>query len=326
MAGIYLFIFLILLASHTGRPESLSYVPPIQENCISCHGDLIKNQVIHPGLEKICDVCHTSTGDEHPKKNIKGFVLSEKLPGLCFSCHTDFQEHIDAYTSVHSPVKEGLSCINCHNPHSSPEKKLLLNGTNDLCLKCHNKTIVKDSTRFRNINQILYKAKSIHPPVEIGGCVNCHNPHFSEKRALLIGNFPSEQYLKATTDNLELCFMCHDTDLLEKQTTESGTNFRNGKLNLHFIHVSGEKGRNCTMCHDVHGAVNYRLIVDKLKFGSWEMKINFSLTANGGSCLTACHNERSYDRAIPEQPVPTKTEQKQSPVSKSATQETTKLR
>ena len=268
------------------------------EDCITCHSDLMKNKYIHPELATMCDVCHSPTGEVHPKQSVKGFILSEKLPVLCYNCHSEFQEKADKYPIVHNPIKDQVSCLNCHNPHSSPEIKLINNGINDLCLKCHNQTIKNDSIKIRNVGQILSRAKSIHPPIEQGGCVNCHNPHFSEKRALLIGNFPSGQYVKATDDAFELCFMCHDSDLLNAKNTEFGTSFRNGTANLHFIHVKSDKGRNCTMCHNVHGAGNARLINDKLQFGRWEMKINFSVSDNGGSCLTACHSEKKYDRTI----------------------------
>lgn len=305
MNGIYLILMIILLAAPERDRLTVSDGPGKAE-CITCHGDLIKNSVVHPELATTCDICHTSTGEEHPRASIKGFRLTEKLPVLCFNCHSDFQEHIEAYVSVHGAVTDSVSCLNCHNAHSSPEKRLLKTGNNDLCLRCHDKTITTDSTRIRNIKQTLSRAKSLHPPVEAGGCVSCHNPHFSEKRRLLIGNFSSEQYVKPTADNFELCLMCHDTDLLEAGTTEFGTSFRNGTKNLHFVHVNGDKGRNCTMCHDVHGAVNDRLIVDRLKFGSWEMKIDFKTTGNGGTCLTACHIEKTYDRTIPKKPVPVK--------------------
>jgi predicted CXXCH cytochrome family protein len=288
-------IFIVLLFIR------LSLVEPVphsgqEQDCLSCHGNLVRDTVVHPELATTCDICHTATGEEHPKKNIKGFSLSEKLPVLCFNCHNDFQDNYEKFPFVHGPVKDTVSCINCHNPHSSPEKKLLLTSSNNLCLKCHSKTIRNGQTVIPNIGLVLSRAKSIHPPVENGGCVTCHNPHFSEKRALLIGNFPDSLYIKASTDNFELCFLCHDTDIIEAKTTETGTNFRNGKVNLHFMHVNGDKARNCTMCHDVHGAVNLKLIRDKVSFGSWEIGINFSANENGGSCITACHSKKNYAR------------------------------
>ena len=52
------------------------------------------------------------------------------------------------------------------------------------------------------------------------------------------------------------------------------------------------------MCHDIHGAIGYRLIRDKIGFGSWEIRIDFALSENGGSCLTACHSEKAYNRTV----------------------------
>jgi predicted CXXCH cytochrome family protein len=293
----YLMIFFVILFTR------LSFIEPVfqkgsKEDCLSCHGDLVKNTVVHPDLATSCDICHTPTGEEHPKTGKKGFSLSEKIPVLCFNCHSDFQEKFEKFPFLHGAVKDSVSCMNCHNPHSSSEPKLVLSSSNDLCLKCHNKTIRNDGKVITNIGQVLSRAKSIHPAIESGGCVSCHNPHFSEKRALLIGNFPEGQYLKADADKFELCFMCHDSDLLEAKTTESGTSFRNGKVNLHFIHLQGEKGRNCTMCHDVHAGVNSKMIRDKVSFGSWIMNIKFTENENGGTCLTACHSERKYSRKL----------------------------
>jgi predicted CXXCH cytochrome family protein len=299
MAGYYIVIIMLLhLTYGNTEHQSASYV---NAECIACHGDLVSKNIVHPELKSTCDICHTSTGAGHPEKNVRGFILSEKLPVLCFNCHTEFQESAASLPVIHGPLKDSISCINCHNPHSSSQKNLLIDGTNDLCLNCHNKTIVTDSLKIRNIKQSVTNTKSIHQAIE-GGCVTCHNPHFSDKRELLIGNFPADQYVKGTTDKFEICFMCHDTDLLEARTTEFGTNFRNGKINLHFVHVNSEKGRNCTMCHDVHGAANDRLIIDNFKFGNQEMKIRFELTPVGGSCITACHVEKTYDRTIPKDP------------------------
>jgi len=295
---VYLFLtfFLMILP---GKREAHAFPGSQNAKCITCHGDLAKNTVVHPNLETSCDICHAPNGKEHPKKNVKGFTLTEKLPDLCFNCHSDIQEHFGKYPVIHGPMRDSVSCMNCHNPHSSPQGRLLKIEKNDLCLSCHSKTIVTDSFRLSNIGQTLSRARSIHAPIVSDGCITCHNPHFAEKRLLLAGNYPAEQYVKGSADAYELCFICHDAELIGAKTTEKITNFRNGKNNLHFIHSGGEKGRACTMCHNVHSAVNDRLISDKLKFGNWEMKIKFELTEKGGSCLTACHIEKSYDRTIP---------------------------
>lgn len=298
--GITYLILIFLALFHTKDSSVIVMIEQNDDECITCHANLIDRSVVHPELDSTCDICHTSNGEEHPLSNVKGFTLSEPLPMLCFNCHTDFQDNMDQNNYMHGPVFDGHSCINCHDPHSSDHPKLVNTADNELCLNCHGRTIQTDSASITNIKQVLSRAKSIHPPVESGGCVTCHNPHFSEKKFLLIGTFLSQQYVKADVENFEICFMCHDTDIIEAETTEFGTNFRNAKTNLHYIHTNGDKGRNCIMCHDIHGAKGDRLIRDKVKFGKWEMRIDFTLTDDGGSCLTACHNKKTYNRTITE--------------------------
>ncbi len=78
--------------------------------------------------------------------------------------------------------------------------------------------------------------------------------------------------------------------------TTTATNFRNEDQNLHFLHSNSDKGRNCNLCHDVHGSMNEHLILTNAKFGNWDMPLKFSLLDNGGSCSTGCHSTKSYER------------------------------
>ena len=91
----------------------------------------------------------------------------------------------------------------------------------------------------------------------------------------------------------------HDihADLMNLEKTDF-TMFRNGERNLHFVHVNKEKGRNCSLCHDVHAAKNAQLIDTTVKFGRWDMPLNYIATDDGGTCATGCHKELSYSRAI----------------------------
>nr|MDA3952452.1 OmpA family protein [Bacteroidales bacterium] len=74
------------------------------------------------------------------------------------------------------------------------------------------------------------------------------------------------------------------------------TNFRNGNVNMHYLHINGEKGRSCNTCHDVHGTKGKFLISDKVLFGNWEMDMNYVVKEFGGSCATGCHAEEEYNR------------------------------
>jgi len=113
---------------------------------------------------------------------------------------------------------------------------------------------------------------------------------------MLKENFPIGSYAKGVEATFQLCFDCHDTDLLNVEKTTTGTMFRTGDQNLHYLHVNKEKGRNCTTCHDLHAANNAQLIATTVKFGRWDMPLNYIPTDDGGTCATGCHKEQSYKR------------------------------
>ena len=104
-----------------------------------------------------------------------------------------------------------------------------------------------------------------------------------------------EHFLNDLLHKEELCFQCHDKGLIENSVTTTATKFRNGDENLHFKHINGQKGRNCNVCHNVHGSENAHLINKKTSFGKWEMPINYTPLENGGTCSTGCHAEKKYE-------------------------------
>ncbi|MFH1321654.1 MAG: cytochrome c3 family protein [Bacteroidota bacterium] len=283
-------LFLILIGILSLSFIFLNQSEISEKKCTDCHGKLIEQEVIHASVEA-CDNCHQATGKEHPQSNVKGFILSEKVPLLCYSCH----DEKNIKKNVHPPLKDG-NCMTCHSAHASSEEKLLLLEGRKLCLNCHNKSTSKEGEKVSNIKQLLKKSKIIHGVIEGDGCVPCHNPHDSENPFLLISPFPVGNYAPAKIESFALCFNCHDSELLEIPITQTATNFRNGDKNLHYIHINGNKGRNCNNCHNVHGSLHEHLIADKVPFGNWEMRMNFILQENGGSCLPGCHAEKKYQR------------------------------
>ena len=59
--------------------------------------------------------------------------------------------------------------------------------------------------------------------------------------------FPATFYMPYKTENYALCFDCHNKDIALNQFTTKLTDFRNGDLNLHYLHVNKDpKGRSCT--------------------------------------------------------------------------------
>lgn len=79
---------------------------PVKEGALSCTG------------------CH----DPHEGKQVRLASRNDK----CLSCH---QRQRGPQAFEHVPVTE--DCANCHNPHGTPNRKLLNIAQPMLCLQCH---------------------------------------------------------------------------------------------------------------------------------------------------------------------------------------------
>jgi predicted CXXCH cytochrome family protein len=260
--------------------------------CMSCHSDLEENLIMinsHPPFEDDCGNCHDPHKSNEPK------LLIEKSNDLCFMCHDDIQEKINHQSIVHAVTKENGACIKCHSPHASNETAMLKKKEKDLCLNCHNKEYSSEFGIIKNIKEQIEKSKHVHPPVK-EGCSSCHDPHAGEFPFLLTDYTAPMMYAPANTRNFQLCFNCHDKELMTYKSGNLATNFRNGNQNLHYVHLKGEKARNCNICHAAHAADGEHLIREKTWFGQWEMPIGYEPNLKGGSCLTGCHEKREYFR------------------------------
>lgn len=263
--------------------------------CRSCHRNQrkeLKLEHVHSPFKEDCFKCH------QPHSSKENHLLDYKPKELCISCHEEFVSAIHEMPLIHQAVNEADACLNCHTPHASVEKELIRSKEKDLCLNCHDATIETATNIIANIGQFLEEGNTIHGAIEEEGCSICHNPHASEEHTLLVGSFPIGKYAPAKTNNFALCFKCHDKELLENPVTKTATNFRNGEQNLHYAHINGNKGRNCNLCHNVHGSENKHLINTEVQFGNWEMPVNYTQLENGGTCLTGCHSEKKYVRDI----------------------------
>lgn len=282
------------------RNENLSSIKTSQPNinkgaCLACHISTIKKRVKHQPTTYDCMKCHKSNGNKHPQKDTVGFTLVDENQGLCFSCHSNLKSNIEKAFYIHKAVMGNKYCTNCHSPHASNQKKLLVLKEKELCLTCHNKTYSGNTGNIKNMKRHLKINQYKHKPVETG-CISCHNAHFSEYKFLLNKKNPEGAYAKASKENFELCFSCHNREMIEHSLSETVTNFRNGNENMHYAHTQGKKGRNCNLCHDVHASNNQFLMTKTATFGSWKMNINFTVSENGGSCNTGCHADKKYNR------------------------------
>ena len=80
---------------------------------------------IHPPyVDNNCSGCHA----QDMSQGLKGKVID-----VCFSCHSNF---VSQAKVKHSPAEEG-QCLECHAPHESPYRYLLVKRGMALCLQCH---------------------------------------------------------------------------------------------------------------------------------------------------------------------------------------------
>lgn len=168
-------------------------------SCVSCH------QVMHPSPE--------GSRFSEPLNDNRQFVKQTQME-VCFQCHQ--MRRAQLQRSSHMPFREGkVTCASCHNPHGSPNPKLLIaSSTNETCYTCH----------AERRGPFLWE----HPPV-MENCMNCHEAHGSS----------NPQLLKARTPRL--CQRCH-IEARHPTTPQLPT-------------ARFAFNRSCTNCHSqIHGS------------------------------------------------------------------------
>lgn len=256
---------------------------PLPDLCISCHTekmDELNKRHVHPPVEESCMNCH----DAHAATG--KHLLDHQMPELCFGCHTELALSTEAEYK-HDPVANG-QCYLCHDVHSSEYPKMFTADPNQLCFTCH-----------EELGEYISNSIHKHGPVIEGDCNACHNPHGSDNHKILKKYFPEEFYKPYAEENYDLCFGCHSKSVAIDEETKTLTEFRDGKRNLHFVHVNKEeKGRTCRACHQVHASSQDKHIRTSVPFGkmNWNLPVTFTKHEDGGSCVVGCHGPKEYSR------------------------------
>lgn len=195
----------------------------LNAQCLQCHeksARLFWQGSTHESRGVTCVSCH-----QVMQPNVPSFRFAEPLTGnrqfvkqtkmeVCFQCHQLRRAQIQR--SAHMPFREGkVTCTDCHNPHGSPNPKLLVESTvNETCYKCH----------AERRGPFLWE----HPPV-MENCSNCHDAHGSARPQMLKVSMP------------RLCQQCHDV------------NRHNATPQLATARFAFNRG--CTNCHSqIHGS------------------------------------------------------------------------
>jgi predicted CXXCH cytochrome family protein len=242
-----------------------------------------KEQKVHLASED-CTRCHRSHDSDLPS-------LLTRSPGeLCLDgCHKEIKENKESSEFKHDAMTKGLACVECHRAHDNKFGRLLRKPATDQCLTCHDK-----------LQSQVETAKFKHRPVADRSCSSCHMPHGSKYGKLLFADYASDTSSAYDPSKYTLCFSCHAEKVVSERYTDTNTDFRNGQLNLHYLHVNKEKGgQTCRACHAEHAGNQPKLIRDTMQFGNWKIPFQFKKSNTGGSCLAGCHGEYAYDRVNP---------------------------
>jgi len=243
-----------------------------------CHPQLLAKEPPVPKGHADCVHCHqgNDSAKDHPKPGGTSFSLSKDV---CLECHPTTVD----YDYLHPPVAAG-DCQVCHAFHGTTRALLKKTPEQELCYTCHQPVSKEGDTM-------------LHGDVAKQHCTACHTPHGSFFKNLLAGPYSTDFFNDYNEKQYALCFQCHKLDLLLHPNTSYNTNFRDGKRNLHYVHVHREsRGRACKLCHEVHASSQPKLMADTVSFGGWKMPVHFIINETGGQCTPGCHAPASYDR------------------------------
>ncbi|MBI5495403.1 MAG: cytochrome c3 family protein [Deltaproteobacteria bacterium] len=274
---------------------------PTPELCLGCHEEYreysTQRVVKHRPTQEGCTWCHNPHNSKQPH------LLLEESSALCLRCHDAVRQVLQNGKVKHGAVEEGEKCMTCHEPHGSNIESLLVKLPFDLCVECHAKDTQLDDQgkALTNMKKLLDDNPEWHAPVAAKDCSVCHNPHASPNFRLLTSEYPARFYEPYSVKTYALCFECHNEQMAATEETTALTEFRDGKRNLHHLHVNkAERGRTCRACHEVHASKWPFHIREGVPFGNkgWILKIQYEKTATGGSCAKSCHPKRVYNRTI----------------------------
>ncbi|SYZ73035.1 putative Decaheme c-type cytochrome, DmsE family [Candidatus Zixiibacteriota bacterium] len=125
-------------------------------DCHSIHGNHNPG-LVKDGDENFCATCHANVAREfkqrsahplnsgnirctdcHKMSDLKDPSLAVGMDWPCQNCHGDKAgPFIYEHPVVYKHAVNGGGCTECHNPHGSPNDRLLAQPDNGTCLQCH---------------------------------------------------------------------------------------------------------------------------------------------------------------------------------------------
>jgi predicted CXXCH cytochrome family protein len=124
-----------------------------------------------PVADKLCHQCHDMPEKQGTGWNANLPTLLYPVEDLCLQCHEPAQG-----TFTHGPSASG-NCAVCHLAHTSRHPHLQKESPmKGLCRSCHDPADLLE--------------QEMHAENDEFDCIDCHNPHASEREYLLLEEFP----------------------------------------------------------------------------------------------------------------------------------------
>ena len=102
---------------HNKETDS-GFVTSKEELCGVCHKNLLDGKFAHgPAAVGSCLECHVPHNSQYPR------LLKKDIGELCSSCHHEKRQAERLHNAV---AAKGISCVNCHNPHSGNKPFFLI--------------------------------------------------------------------------------------------------------------------------------------------------------------------------------------------------------
>jgi predicted CXXCH cytochrome family protein len=153
-------------------------------DCLTCHTTGFDPQTGNWELDGVaCETCHSPIPTNHPEDIMPTDISSR----LCGTCH--LQTHEEWSDSSHA--QEDLSCVRCHNPHTT---ELRMADAQALCAACHT-------------DEVHFFEYTIHA-LEGVSCLDCH----LQVTEVQMGEGHGARHHTFTV-GMETCANCHTLEM-----------------------------------------------------------------------------------------------------------------
>ncbi len=296
-----------------------------ENNCLVCHNGNVASTDIQSQINK------SYSHDVFAYQSIHDTEENSLVQTIHVECEDCHNPHEVNNNSASAPNASGyISGVKGVDNSGNPVTRISYQY--ELCYRCHTETSGmpgSPTTRLMEQNNVRLEFASTNPsfhPIEAAGassnvpslispytessiiyCTDCHaddgssspaGPHGSIYPHILKYNYQTTDGTVESAQNYELCYSCHDRDII----LDTSTNFG---YRVHYVHIV-EENTPCNVCHDPHGVngsqvvngtgtrlINFDLSVvnpnrdGELYFSDGNDDVDFS-----GSCYLECHGQQ----------------------------------